>query len=222
MSDTTGGNSNLTVANCAGSTAATDLGIAGTGSGASLTGSPIVCGSVSFYGSAGSDTMKGGTGSTNSLVETFDANMTLTGTVASSSLAVSGAVNKTDSLTNIANITLTDSGTALGTQRTLDADGFSGSVTLATSREDTLKGGLGGGNVFEINVSNMTAGTDKVTVNPGGGTNNSVVIEGAHDVDASSFGWITWAGAGSSVPPMSLTAATASSSIRTFTRMVRT
>ena len=141
VSDTAAGSGNLAVANCTGSTAATDLGIAGTGSGASFTGSPMVCGSVTFYGSAGSGTMKGGTGSTNSLVETYDANMTLTGTVASSSLAVSGAVNKTDTLKNIANITLTDSGTALGTQRTLDAHSFTGSVTLVASRADTLKGG---------------------------------------------------------------------------------
>ena len=77
ISDSTSGCHNLTVAECSGSTAATDLGIAGTGSGASLTGSPISCGSVTFYASTGNDTMKGGTGSTNSLVETWDANMTL-------------------------------------------------------------------------------------------------------------------------------------------------
>ena len=62
--------------------------------------------------------------------------------------------------------------------------------------------------MFEINVKNMTPGIDTVTVNPGGGTNNSVVIEGgSHNITTSSFGWITWVGAGTRLPPTSTTGA---------------
>jgi len=187
ISDTAGGSGNLTVANCTGSTAATDLGIAGTGTGASLTGTPISCGSVTFYGSAGNDTIKGSAHATSTLVESWDANMTLTDT----SLTATGGVTKTDTLTNIGYATLTNSGPDV---HTLDASTFSGPVTLVSGGgTDTLKGAMGGNNEFDVNISSLTSG-QHVTVSQGGGTNNRVVITGMNTIDSSSLDWITWSG----------------------------
>ncbi len=106
-------------------------------------------------------------------------------TLSNLSLAVTGG--PTDTLTNIGYAVLTDSGTSQSVSRTLNASGFSGSVTLATSRGDTLDGGSGT-TEFDVNVSAVTS-AHKVTLVPGTGT-SSVVITGAHEIDSSSLG--TW------------------------------
>ncbi len=95
-----------------------------------------------FTGGLGSDIIRGGTG-VNTIVETRDADFTLTSTAPTTAtlVIVTPTTTETDSLTDIQNATLTG---GLG-NNTIDASAFTaGSVTLTGDKgNDTLMGGSG-------------------------------------------------------------------------------
>jgi hypothetical protein len=161
----------------------------GAGGDDTLTGTS---GDDTFTGGAGADQIIGGSGD-DTIVESrasslVAANFTLTGSAASATLVI--GAEGTDTLQGIEHASLT------GTQAAdiLDASAFTGgSVTLATGGgTDTLRGTTFDDR-FEVNVSQMTAGT-KVTVKPNGGSGDRVAILGTSGVSQSDLNWITWDG----------------------------
>ncbi len=160
LHDTAGGTGKLTVTDRNGSSAGADLGIVGVGTGNVLHGTSIVSGnrfldnrdrSDTLKGSYGDDTFTGGGGNTSisgeggtdTLVESFDANMTLTSSSPmNSSLVVSrgGTTLFTETLSGISQASLTGGNSG----DLIDASTFMGTVTLTGGTgNDTLMGGLG-------------------------------------------------------------------------------
>ena len=202
INNTGPGSSLISVTALNGSTAAADLGILKTGTAAQLTGNNIVAASVRidggagndvligtdgndvFIGGAGADTITGGLGS-DTLIETRSTadNFTLTDT----SLIIGS--EGTDVLSGIEHAFLTG-GTGVNV---IDASAFTlGSLTLASGGgADTLKGGSGD-DTFILNVAGLVSGTDHVTISPGGGSGNQVVIQGITTLHQSDLYWITW------------------------------
>jgi len=152
LRDTAGGTGNITVSARNGSQAAADLGILLTGSGPFLQGNSIITGNLrldgrfdndTLIGTAFDDTMTGGGGSdeiiggagNNILVETRDANMTLTNTV------LSYSTGETATFSGITRAILTGGPSA----NRIDASAFTlGSVILdGAAGNDTLIGGTG-------------------------------------------------------------------------------
>ncbi len=178
--DTSGGTGNLTVTAANGSPAGTDLGLIGVGSGGVLHGTSIVAGHLFLDNRARNDTLIGsrgddsitagggnatimGGGGTDTLVESFDANFTLT----NSSLAVAlknSTATFTESLSGIDQASLT--GGASGDD--INASAFTlGSITLiGGTGNDTLLGGSR--NDF------LTGGGGQDRLSGGGGYNTEV------------------------------------------------
>ena len=84
----------------------------------------------------------------------------------------------------------------------LNASAFSlGSVTLATGGgTDTLLANTGFADKFIIDVSNLTAGSDKVTINTNGDVSDVVVIDkttSSSDITQADLEWVTFVGGAS-------------------------
>ena len=200
--DTAGGAGSTSVTSLNATTAAEDLGLSGgTGSPTGLQGQAFVAGRVELDGAGGADTLTGtsgddrltggtgadfidGGGGSDTLVESRStaSNFTLTDT----SLTIGS--EGTDTLSGIEKAILTGSIFA----ETIDASGFSGPVTLVSSGgADTLRGGADN-DIFRVDISNLV-GADKVTVAPGGGDANELVILGTGGfVRQSDLDWITF------------------------------
>ncbi len=219
ITDSTTGSGTLNVANGAGSVAATNLGIAGTGTSGVLTGSAIVSGNVTLVAGSGKDTLKGSLGNntfiggsgddtmtglagawSNTLVETQDADMVLTDS------ALTTNSHSKDTLSNIGNAILTNSNSNVA--HTFDASGFSGSVTLVSGGStDTLKGSKGA-STFDVNVSNLKVIggiQQQVSITGGTGTNNVVLLGVSSSDSQGGLEYVNWnAGASTSMPTLTL------------------
>ena len=180
LHDTSGGTGNLTVSAANGSPAGSDLGLIGIGSGGVLHGTSIVPGNLfldnrtrndTLIGSPGDDSITAGGGNAtimggggiDTLVESFDANFTLT----NSSLAVAlknSTATFIESLSGIDQASLTGGNSG----DDINASAFTlGSVTLVGgSGNDTLLGGSG--NDF------LTGGGGQDMLNGGAGYNTEV------------------------------------------------
>ncbi|MDJ0872048.1 MAG: LEPR-XLL domain-containing protein, partial [Gammaproteobacteria bacterium] len=185
--DASGGSATVRVTALNDSRAAEDLGLSdGIGSAAGLQGQAIIAGRVILDGdegadtliaTSGEDTLTGGGGadiiiggdSTDKLIETRASSDDFTLTDATLVIASEG----TDDLSGIELATLTGGAGA----QTIDASGFSGETVLTSGGgTDTLRGGAAD-DIFRVDVSNLTPG-DTVTIAPGGGSDNEVVILG--------------------------------------------
>jgi len=190
ITDVTSGIFPLQIVSLNGSHAAADLGIVGASAAGTLYGTPVAAGRVmlsgrggndELIGSPGDDVLVGGKGDDtitggdgiDTLVEERDADITLRNT----SLTVGG---QTDTLSGIEQAELIGGTSA----NTINARGFTlGTVTIFSGGGlDTLKGG--GDDRFVIDVSNLTTG-QQVTVDPGGGTGDEVIILDAESITVS-------------------------------------
>jgi Ca2+-binding RTX toxin-like protein len=208
---TVGGTGNISIAAANGSPAAANLGILNTGTASStatsLVGTALVGGAVSLDGGGGDDTLTGTTGDdlltggtgadhinggdgSDTVVESRStslgaANFTLTNT----SLIIGS--EGTDVLSGIEHAGLTGTRAA----DTMDASAFTaGTVTLGTGGGTDTLIGTSKDDTFQVDVSNLTSGTDHVTVNTGGSLGDRVVIVGKTSVSQSDLNWITWQG----------------------------
>ncbi|MGO9922562.1 MAG: beta strand repeat-containing protein, partial [Isosphaeraceae bacterium] len=181
LTDTAGGTGKLTVTNRDGSTAGTDLGIVGTANGNVLYGTSIVgsgdlrldnrlrndtligsYGNDTYTDGGGNATIEGG-GGNDTLVESGDANFTLTDTTLTVAPIGSGT-SWVETLSGISHAMLTGG----PSNETLDASAFTnGGVTLVGGGgNDLLRGGSG--NDF------LTGGGGQCTLDGGGGYNTDV------------------------------------------------
>ncbi|MGB8168262.1 MAG: hypothetical protein WCF18_12265, partial [Chthoniobacteraceae bacterium] len=158
------GTTPLSIAAFNGSAAGASLGIIGTGSAGTFTGTGIAIAQTTLDGAGGNDTITGsagddritgglgadtltGGGGKDTLVEQRDADLTLTAT----KLQVNGADEDTISGFSLAELT---GGTSA---KTIDASAFTGDVILSTGGGlDMLKGPTNHNAEYRIDVSNLT------------------------------------------------------------------
>ena len=218
LTDATVGAGDLTVAAVGGSLAATVLGIEKTGTGGSLSGAAIVSGHVKLDGGAGADTLTGGIGNDTFtggagndtitggagedwLVEVRDADMVLADITSDDATDPADLDNatlvigstETDTLDGVERADLSG-GTSVNS---LDASGFTlGGVILRTGGGvDSLVGSANDNDQFYIDITGLTAGTDKVSVNVGGGTENEIIVEGMDSsITQEDFEWVSFTG----------------------------
>ncbi len=210
ITDATSGAGDLSISALNGSTVASVLGLAKSGSGASLGGDAIISGYVALEGGAGADTLIGSSGNdrlsggsgndsidggagTDTLVAVRDADQTLSNT----HWKIGNGTTETDTLSNIEQADLSGGASA----NTLDASTFSlGAVILRTGGGvDTLKGSKYGDDQFYVDVTGLLAGTDRISVDLGGGTDNEVIVSGMDSaITQEDFDWITFSGDSSS------------------------
>ena len=212
LADNAGGSGNLQVEELNGATAATDLGILGTGTGNTLLGTSIVSGVVTLdgrhdddtligtsnddelTGAGGADTITGGDG-IDTIVETADANFLLTNN------ALTIGDNGVDVLSEIEMATLTGGASA----NVIDASAFTaGSVTLdGAGGDDVITGGTGDDRLTGgagIDIITGGPGTDTLvesgdarfiltdtTLDMADGTNESVTVTVDPEVTAGGF-----------------------------------
>ncbi|KAA3622243.1 MAG: hypothetical protein DWQ08_13065, partial [Proteobacteria bacterium] len=222
VTDSTGGASNVVISDTNGATAATDLGLAGTGTTAGRVGANISAGYVTIDGAGDADTIDGtggddfitggaggddidGGGGTDTLIEARDDDFTLL----DNQLTIGAEV---DTLAGIEHAELAGGASA----NTLDASAFTmGSVVLDTGATDPAAGGFtdlgpniagdagivlvdilkgtANDDLFIVNVGNLTSGSHEVQVAPGASAGNVVNVVGlGGTVDASDLGWIDW------------------------------
>ncbi|MDB5856869.1 MAG: Hemolysin-type calcium-binding region, partial [Ramlibacter sp.] len=206
LTDSSTGTGVLTVTALNGSNAAADLGILG----AAATGTPTVFtgtalsaawvsldggdGNDTLVGSAGSDRLVGGLGEDSItggggidlLVESRDVSFDLDDDKLVSN---NGGTIETDTLSGIERAELTGGTLA----NTIDASGFTGSVTIVSGGgADTLTGGSGD-DVFKIDISGLT-GTQRVTLDTGAGANEIVILGAGSTIDNADFAWIDQVG----------------------------
>ena len=206
LTDVSGGSGILAVSALNGSTGAADLGILGAAAAANpatLVGNTIAIAVAVLDGGAGADTLIAGAGDdfltggegddtldggdgTDTIFVARDDDIMLTDT----QVKIGNLIIETDTIMNFELATLTGGAST----NTIDASAFTlGPVTLESGGgADALKGGAGN-DAFRIDVSNLVAGTDFVSVDPGGGSGNRVVILGAGPtVTQSDLEWVTF------------------------------
>ena len=194
----------------------------GSGGADTLTGT---IGNDTFTGGAGADTITGG-GGIDTLIETRDADMTLadkSGSPANDATLVIGSEG-TDTLVGITRAQLTGGASV----NTIDASGFTlGSVVLATGKTlaanvattganadvaDILKG-TDQDDTFLVDVSDLTAGTHTVQVDPNLGDDEVVISGVGPTITQDDLGWIAWADADRATYTVSGDSLTISSSL---------